>query len=82
MWNVKAGEINGMTCEHFIEQLSRYEKDSPFSRRRNFRKDMLGTVKRIKCPILRWCGGDFVPAYHWQGGISLVDKEPKLLNYT
>ncbi len=87
VWKVKTGKISDLLYGHFIEHLGRciyggvFEKNSPRSDERGFRKDVLEAVKRIRCPILRWPGGNFVSAYHWQDGIGPVDKRPKRLNY-
>jgi len=85
--NVKTARISDMVYGHFIEHLGRciyggiYERGSPLSDQRGFRKDILEAVKKIKCPILRWPGGNFASAYHWKDGIGPVEKRPKLLNY-
>ena len=87
VWKVKTGEINDLIYGHFIEHLGRciyggiYDKNSPKSDERGFRKDVLEAVKKIQCPILRWPGGNFVSAYHWQDGIGPLDKRPTRLNY-
>jgi len=67
---------------HFTEHLGRciyggiYEEGSPLSDERGFRKDVLEAVKRIKVPILRWPGGNFVSNYHWEDGIGPKDQRP------
>lgn len=87
VWKQKVGKIDDKIYGHFIEHLGRciyggvYEKNSPLSDHRGFRKDVLAAVKKIKCPILRWPGGNFASAYHWEDGIGPVEKRPKLLNY-
>ncbi|MGJ8454646.1 alpha-N-arabinofuranosidase [Pseudothermotoga sp. U03pept] len=87
VWKAKAGRIDEKIYGHFIEHLGRciyggiYERNSPLSDQRGFRKDVLAAVKKIRCPILRWPGGNFASAYHWEDGIGPVEKRPKLLNY-
>ncbi len=67
---------------HFIEHLGRciyggiYEEDSMLSDHRGFRKDVLEAVEKIKVPILRWPGGNFVSNYHWKDGIGPKDQRP------
>ncbi|HEY8543256.1 MAG TPA: alpha-N-arabinofuranosidase, partial [Pseudothermotoga sp.] len=67
---------------HFTEHLGRcvygglYEENSPLSDERGFRKDVLSAIKKIKVPVLRWPGGNFVSNYHWQDGIGPKDQRP------
>jgi len=67
---------------HFIEHLGRciyggiYEENSPLSDKDGFRKDVLEVVRKIRCPILRWPGGNFASNYHWEDGIGPKDKRP------
>jgi len=76
------GKINPNIYGHFVEHLGRciyggiYEEDSPLSDERGFRKDVLGAVKNIKCPLLRWPGGNFASNYHWEDGIGPKDERP------
>jgi alpha-N-arabinofuranosidase len=76
------GKINPNIYGHFIEHLGRciyggiYEEDSSLSDERGFRKDVLGVVRKIRCPILRWPGGNFASNYHWEDGIGLKDERP------
>ena len=83
----KLGKINDMIYGHFTEHLGRCIYDGIFNEKssksgsRGFRRDIIDAVKKIKCPILRWPGGNFASAYHWQDGIGPVEKRPQLLNY-
>ncbi len=76
------GKIDPNIYGHFVEHLGRciyggiYEEDSPLSDERNFRKDVLEAVKNIRCPLLRWPGGNFASNYHWEGGIGPKEKRP------
>jgi len=76
------GEINLNVYGHFIEHLRRciyggiYEENSPLSDKRGFRKDVLQAVQNIKCPLLRWPGGNFASNYHWKDGIGPKDERP------
>ncbi|TET07164.1 alpha-N-arabinofuranosidase, partial [Candidatus Aerophobetes bacterium] len=76
------GKINPNIYGHFIEHLGRciyggiYEEGSPLSDKDGFRKDVLGVVKKIRCPILRWPGGNFASNYHWEDGIGPKDERP------
>jgi len=87
VWGVKTGEINDNIYGHFIEHLGRciyggiYDESSPRSDRRGFRQDVIKAVKKIKCPLLRWPGGNFASTYHWEDGVGPIDNRPQLLNY-
>jgi len=76
------GGIDPNIYGHFIEHLGRcihggiYEEDSPVSDERGFRQDVLRAVKNIRCPLLRWPGGNFASNYHWKDGIGPKDERP------
>ena len=76
------GKVDPNIYGHFIEHLGRciyggiYEEGSSLSDERGFRKDVLEAVKNIKCPILRWPGGNFASNYHWEDGVGPKEKRP------
>lgn len=76
------GRINPNIYGHFIEHLGRciyggiYEENSSLSDKDGFRKDVLGVVRKIRCPVLRWPGGNFASNYHWEDGIGPKEKRP------
>jgi alpha-L-arabinofuranosidase len=37
---------------------------------RGFRKDVVGALKRLEVPVVRWPGGCFADQYHWRDGIG------------
>jgi alpha-L-arabinofuranosidase len=43
--------------------------------------DVVRLLKDSKLPLLRWPGGNFVSAYHWQDGVGPFAKRPTLPNY-
>ncbi|WP_160164622.1 alpha-L-arabinofuranosidase C-terminal domain-containing protein [Pedosphaera parvula] len=43
--------------------------------------DVVRLLKDSKLPLLRWPGGNFVSAYHWQDGVGPFEKRPTLPNY-
>lgn len=75
-------QISKYIYGHFTEHLGRciygglYEENSLLSDERGFRKDVLSAVKKIRIPILRWPGGNFVSNYHWEDGIGPKDQRP------
>ena len=42
-----------------------------------FRKDVLELVRRLKVPVVRYPGGNFVSGYHWEDGVGPADQRPK-----
>lgn len=87
IWGVKVGTISPLIYGHFIEHLGRciyggvYDEESPRSDASGFRQDVLEAIRRIKCPVLRWPGGNFASAYHWEDGIGPKEHRPQLINY-
>jgi alpha-N-arabinofuranosidase len=43
--------------------------------------DVIGHLKATHLPLLRWPGGNFVSAYHWQDGVGPIESRPTLPNY-
>jgi alpha-N-arabinofuranosidase len=78
----RIGEIDPNIYGHFIEHLGRciyggiYEESSSLSDKRGLRKDVLEAVRNIRCPLLRWPGGNFASNYHWEDGIGPKEKRP------
>jgi len=44
---------------------------------KGFRKDVLDAIKAIEPPIVRWPGGNFSSAYHWEDGIGPRESRPR-----
>jgi alpha-N-arabinofuranosidase len=67
----------------FAEHLGRcvyggmYDEGSPLADDRGFRKDVIEAVRRLRPPVLRWPGGNFVSGYHWTDGIGPKDSRPR-----
>src|SRR5215510_7731029 len=67
----------------FAEHLGRcvyggiYDEGSPLADERGFRKDVIEAVRRLRPPVLRWPGGNFVSGYHWTDGIGPKDARPR-----
>lgn len=64
--------IFGSFLEHFDNQVygGVYDPKSKFADEDGFRTDVLEVLKKIQMPIIRWPGGCFVSAYHWQDGVG------------
>jgi len=68
----------------FIEHLGRciyggiwVGPDSPIPNVRGFRLDVLNAVREIRPPLVRWPGGNFASAYHWEDGIGPREQRPR-----
>ncbi len=64
--------IFGQFLEHFHRQIygGVYMPGHPLSDKDGFRTDVLEALRKIKTPIIRWPGGCYVSAYHWEDGIG------------
>lgn len=47
---------------------------------RGWRKDVIGALKALKVPLVRWPGGCFADEYHWREGIGPRNKRPVKVN--
>jgi alpha-N-arabinofuranosidase len=67
----------------FAEHLGRcvyggiYDEGSPLADDQGFRKDVIEAVRRLRPPVLRWPGGNFVSGYHWTDGIGPKENRPR-----
>ena len=81
------GIINRNIYGHFAEHLGRliYEglwvgEDSTIPHTRGLRNDVVGALKELRIPVLRWPGGCFADEYHWRDGIGPRDQRPRRVN--
>lgn len=69
----------------FLEHLGRaiytgvYEPGSKLADAKGFRTDVIGEVKEMQVPIMRYPGGNFVSGYNWLDGVGPKDKRPTVL---
>jgi alpha-L-arabinofuranosidase len=60
----------------FAEHLGRciyggiFEPDSPHADEHGIRTDVLEALKRLRLPVLRYPGGNFVSGYRWRDGVG------------
>jgi alpha-N-arabinofuranosidase len=54
--------------------------DSKIPNTRGIRNDVVGALKAIKVPNIRWPGGCFADEYHWRKGLGPLDKRVVGLN--
>src|SRR4029450_9484315 len=79
----RIGSVDRRIFGNFIEHLGRciyggiFEEGSPLSDGRGFRQDVLAAVRRLRIPVLRWPGGDFVSGYHWIAGGGRTAGRPR-----
>ncbi len=64
--------IYGQFLEHFHRQIygGIYDPGNLLSDQDGFREDVLEALKRIRVPVIRWPGGCYVSAYHWENGVG------------
>lgn len=69
--------IFGGFLEHFDNQIygGVFDPGSPLADAQGFRTDVIAALKEMKMPVIRWPGGCFVDAYHWQKGVG-KNREP------
>jgi alpha-N-arabinofuranosidase len=76
------GHVDKRVYGSFIEHLGRavyggiYEPGHPEADEKGFRKDVLGLVRELDVPIVRYPGGNFVSGYNWEDGVGPVEKRP------
>ncbi|HQU72829.1 MAG: alpha-N-arabinofuranosidase [Calditrichaeota bacterium] len=87
--NVDQGkvQINKHIYGHFSEHLGRciygglwVGEDSSIPNTRGLRNDVVGALKKMQIPNLRWPGGCFADEYHWMDGIGPRSERPKMIN--
>jgi alpha-L-arabinofuranosidase len=54
--------------------------DSPIPNTRGIRNDVVGALKNLHIPVLRWPGGCFADEYHWKDGIGPRENRPSMYN--
>lgn len=83
--NFKLSDVDKRIFGSFIEHLGRaiytgiYEPDHPTADEQGFRKDVMGLVKELDLPVVRYPGGNFVSGYNWEDGVGPVEDRPNRL---
>lgn len=78
------GEIDPMIYGHFIENMARCTYGGLLRNERpgrpggpwKLRDDLVGMVKEMKPPVLRWPGGLYADGYSWRDGVGPSDARP------
>lgn len=80
-----AGEIERNLFGGFAEHLGRciyggiYDPDSPQADEHGLRTDVLAALRRLRMPVIRYPGGNFVSGYRWQDGVGPPgERRPRL----
>ncbi len=82
----RIGEVDKRIYGSFLEHLGRaiytgiYEPGHPLADEQGFRLDVLGLVRKLGVPIVRWPGGNFVSGYNWEDGVGPRESRPKRLD--
>lgn len=80
------GEIDSRLYGSFVEHMGRviysgiYEKDHPCADEEGFRQDVLTAAKKMGITAVRYPGGNFVSAYHWEDGVGPKELRPRKLD--
>lgn len=78
-------ELDRRLLGSFLEHLGRavytgvYQPDSPLADANGFRRDVMGEMKQLGVPIIRYPGGNFVSGYNWLDGVGPKDQRPTVL---
>lgn len=80
-------KINKEIYGHFAEHLGHciyggiyVGENSEIPNVHGFRDDVIGALKDMQIPILRWPGGCFADTYHWKDGIGPRQNRPSIVN--
>jgi alpha-N-arabinofuranosidase len=77
------GSVDPRIFGGFIEHLGRciyggiFDEGSALADEQGFRTDVLGAVRDLRPPHVRWPGGNFVSGYHWVDGIGPRAQRPR-----
>ena len=78
------GQVDPRIFGGFIEHLGRcvyegvYQPDSKHADEHGFRKDVMAALKRLDMTAMRYPGGNFASAYHWQDGVGPRAQRPTM----
>ena len=82
----RIGEVDPRLYGSFIEHLGRavyggiYEPGHPTAGEDGFRRDVLGLVRELGVPFIRYPGGNFVSGYTWEDGVGPIADRPRRLD--
>jgi alpha-N-arabinofuranosidase len=76
------GEVDRRIYGSFIEHMGRavyggiYEPGHPEADELGFRRDVIGLVRELDLPLVRYPGGNFVSGYNWEDGVGPAEQRP------
>ena len=68
----------------FLEHIGRavyegvFDPGSKMADKDGFRKDVLGSLEKLKFTAMRYPGGNFASGYHWMDGIGPIASRPRI----
>jgi alpha-N-arabinofuranosidase len=77
------GDIDPRIFSGFAEHMGRciyegiYDPESSLSDSNGFRTDVIAALKKLKMPLVRYPGGNFVSSYDWKDGIGPRSSRPR-----
>lgn len=80
------GEVDLRLYGSFLEHMGRviyhgvYEPGHACADEEGFRADVLRTVREMGVTAVRYPGGNFVSAYHWEDGVGPREKRPRKID--
>ena len=78
-------DIYGQFAEHLGDGIYKgiyVGEGSKIPNTQGFRNDVVGALKALDIPLLRWPGGCFADEYHWRDGIGPQEHRPARVNTT
>ena len=84
--NRKLNKVNDNLYGGFTEHMGRciygglFDPDNPnkdLIDGNGFRKDVIGALKELNIPVVRYPGGNFTATYHWQDGVGPLEDRPR-----
>lgn len=81
------GDIDPRIFSGFLEHMGRavyegvYDPESPLSDANGFRRDVIAAIRKLRMPLMRYPGGNFVSSYDWTDGIGPRDQRPARPDY-
>jgi len=82
----RVGSIDPRLGGSFVEHLGRgvyggvFDPDDEQADEAGFRRDVIGLVRELGVPIVRYPGGNFVSGYRWEDGIGPPPLRPRRLD--
>ncbi|MCP3989885.1 MAG: alpha-N-arabinofuranosidase [Actinomycetia bacterium] len=78
------GPVDPRIFGGFLEHMGRavyegvFDPNSAHADQAGLRRDVLGALDRLKMPVVRYPGGNFVSGYHWEDGVGDPAERPTL----